>query len=191
MAPGAIASRQLRRSAAFIGTTTRARRLYRWAGVDLTRIDGVSVGAAQVILTEVGLDLSAFPSEKHFTSWLRLVPRTAVSGGKPLRHKKTGDTGSTRAASVLRMAALSLQRSRTALGAAFRRTARYKGGAVAIFASARKLAILVYQMLRQGQDYVDLGEAHYEARFRQAPPRQPAPHGNGLGLYTDPGHRGH
>ena len=59
VAPGAIDSRQLRRSAAFIGTTTRARRLYRWAGVDLTRIDGVSVGAAQVILTEVGLDLSA------------------------------------------------------------------------------------------------------------------------------------
>ena len=78
------------------------------------------------------------PSEKRFASWLQLVPRTAVSGGKPLRHKKTAGTGSTGVAGVLRMAALSLQRSRTALGAAFRRTARYKGGAVAIFAIARK-----------------------------------------------------
>jgi len=65
------------------------------------------------------------------------------------------------------MAALSLQRSRTAPGAAFRRIARYKGGAVAIFAIARKLAVLVYGMLRHGQDYVDLGEAQYKARFRQ------------------------
>ncbi|MCY4587359.1 MAG: hypothetical protein OXB98_15080 [Bryobacterales bacterium] len=64
------------------------------------------------------------------------------------------------------MAALSLQRSRTALGAAFRRTARYKGGAVTIFVIARKLAILVYRMLRYGHDYVDIGEAQYEARFR-------------------------
>ena len=62
---------------------------------------------------------------------------------------------------------LSLQRSRTALGAAFRRTARYKGGAVAIFVIARKLAIVVYRMLRYGQDYVDLGEVHYEAWVRQ------------------------
>ena len=141
--------------------------LYRLAGVDLTRIDDISVGAAQLILTEVGLDLSAFPSEKHFASWLRLVPSTAVSGGKLLRHTKTGGTASTRVAGVLRMAALSLQRSDTALGAAFRRTARYKGGAVAIFVIARKLAVLVYRMLRFGQDYVDLGEAQYEARFRK------------------------
>ena len=106
-------------------------------------------------------------SEKHFASCLRLVSRTAVSGGKPLRHTKTGGTASTRVAGVLRMAALSLQRSDTALGAAFRRTARYKGGAVAIFVIARKLAVLVYRMLRFGQDYVDLGEAQYEARFRK------------------------
>ena len=99
---------------------------------------------------------------------MRLAPRTAVSGGKPLRdHKKATGTGSTRVAGVLRMAALSLQRSRTALGAAFRRTARYKGGAVAIFAIARRLAILVYRMLRYGQDYVEIGEGQYEARFRE------------------------
>ena len=139
--------------------------LWRFAGVDLTRIDGISTGAAQVILTEVGLDLSAFPSEKHFVSWLRLSPRTAISGGKPLNKKKPNGTGSNRVAGVLRMAAVSLQRSKSALGAAFRRKARHKGGAVAVFATARRLAVLVYRMLRYGQDYVDIGEEQYEAQF--------------------------
>ena len=100
-------------------------------------------------------------------------------------------TGSTRVASVLRMAALSLQtladRARGCLPA----HRSLQGGAVAIFAIARKLAILVYRMLRQGQDYVDLGGSTLRRPVPTAPPRQPAPHGNGLGLYTDPGHRDH
>jgi transposase len=139
--------------------------LWRLAGVDLTRIDGIRIGAARTILTEIGLDLSAFPSEKHFISWLRLSPRTSISGGKPLRKKKPNGMGATRVAGVLRMAALSLRNSRTALGAAFRRLARRKDGAVAVFAIARKLAQLVYRMLRYGQDYVDEGNKAYDARF--------------------------
>ena len=63
------------------------------------------------------------------------------------------------------MAATSLQRSKTALGASFRRIARYKSGAVAVFATARQLARLVYRMLRYGHDYVDIGEKAYEQRF--------------------------
>ena len=122
---------------------------------------------AQTVITEVGLDLSAFPSEKHFVSWLRLCPRTAVSGGKPLPRKKTKGTGASRVAAVLRMAAVSLQRSRSAPGAAFRRTARYKGHSVAVFALARKLAIRIYRMLRSGVDYLDICEQAYEARFRR------------------------
>ena len=141
--------------------------LWRFAEVDLTRIDGISVGAAQTILTEVGLDLSSFPSEKHFISWLRLSPRTAISGGKALPKKKANGTGANRIAAVLRMGAVSLQRSRSALGAAFRRTARRKGYSVAVFCLARKLAVLVYRMLRYGQDYLDDGEAEYEARFER------------------------
>ena len=58
-----------------------------------TRIDGIGTESALTLLTEAGLDLTAFPSEKHFVSWLRLAPRTAFSGGKPLRHKKTDGTG--------------------------------------------------------------------------------------------------
>lgn len=142
--------------------------LFRYAGADLTRIDGISAGVARTIMTEVGTDLSAFPSEKHFASWLGLAPRRAVSGGKPLPAKQRGrGMGATRVANVLRMAATSLIRSQSALGAALRRKARHKGMKTAIFATARKLAKLVYRMLCWGQDYVDEGEAAYEERYRQ------------------------
>ena len=139
--------------------------LWRFAGVDLTRIDGLSTGAAQTILTEVGPNLSAFPSEDHFVSWLRLCPRVPISGGKPLK-KRRNSLGANRIAGVLRMSATSLQRSKTALGATFRRIARHKGGAVAVFATARQLARLIYRMLRYGHDYVDIGEQAYESQFQ-------------------------
>jgi transposase len=139
--------------------------LWRFAGVDLTRIDGIAAGSAQIILTEVGPNLAAFPSEHHFVSWLRLCPRTPISGGKPLKKRRNG-LGANRVAGALRMAASSLQRTRTALGAAFRRIARHKGASVAIFATARRLAQLIYRMLRYGQDYVDVGEKAYDLQFQ-------------------------
>jgi len=140
--------------------------LWRFSGFDLTRIDGISTGTATVALTEVGFDLGEFPSENHFTSWLRLAPHRPVSGGKVLK-KKRNAVGATRLANSLRMAASSLQRSPTALGAQFRRISRRKGHSVAVFAIARKLAILIYRMLRYGQDYVDQGAAAHEERFKQ------------------------
>lgn len=139
--------------------------LWRFAGVDLTRVDGIGAGAARVILTEVGPQLTAFPSEDHFVSWLRLCPRTPISGGKPLKKRRNG-LGANRIAGVLRMAATSLHRSKSALGASFRRIARHKGGAVAVFATARQLARLIYRMLRYGHDYVDIGEQAYDRRFQ-------------------------
>jgi transposase len=140
--------------------------LWRVAGVDLTTIDGVAVPAAMVIMTEVGIDLAAFPSEKHFVAWLRLAPRLAISGGRPVK-KKPNSAGANRVAGVLRLAAMSQSRSRSALGAEYRRIAARKGAKVAIFATARRLAILVYRLLRHGQPYVDLGEKLYEERFRE------------------------
>ena len=139
--------------------------LWRVAGVDLTRIDGVSAGVAQLVLTEVGPTLTAFRSAAAFVSWLRLCPRTPISGGKPLAKRRNG-RGANRLASALRMAATGLQHSPTALGAAYRRLARRKAGAVAVFAIARELAKLIYRMLRFGQDYVDVGVQAYEARFQ-------------------------
>ncbi len=138
--------------------------LYRFAGVDLLHIDGIRAGAATTILTEIGTDLSAFPNEKNFVAWLRLCPRVSISGGKPIRKRRNG-LGATRIAGVLRMGALTLHRSKTAIGAYFRRIARHKGAAVAVFATARKLATLVYRMLRYGQPYTDIGEAAYEAAY--------------------------
>lgn len=140
--------------------------LWRFSGVDLTRIDGIGVGAANTILTEVGQDLSDFPDESHFVSWLRLCPRTPISGGKPLAKRRNG-LGANRVATALRMAASALRRSKTALGAAYRRIARHKGAAIAVFAMARKLAQLVFRMLRYGADYVDAGERAYELRFEK------------------------
>ena len=141
--------------------------LWRFAGVDLTRIDAIGADGAQRILTEVGTDLSAFPTEHHFVSWVRLAPHTAFSGGRRVR-KRRNALGGTRVANVLRMAAASLHHSKTALGAAYRRIARRKGAGVAVFAMARRLAELVYRMLRYGQDYVDIGEREYERKFEAA-----------------------
>ena len=142
-------------------------RLWRATGHDLTRIDGISADSAQVIIAELGLDVGAFPDERHFVSWLRVCPRTKISGGKPLKTRRNG-LSANRIAGVLRMAALGVARSKTAMGSYFRRVSRTKGYAVAILATARKLAQYVYRTLRYGHEYVDAGEQAaeeaYEAR---------------------------
>jgi len=148
------------------GEQAQRTELWRFAGCDLTRIDGISSDTAAIVLTEVGFDLSSFPSEKGFVSWLRLAPRRPISGGKQL-HKRPNGTGSNRVAGALRMAALALARSKTALGAYYRRLSRRKDGKVAVFALARKLAQLVFRMLKYGQDYLDIGEKAFEETHRQ------------------------
>ena len=140
--------------------------LYRMSGVDLTAIDAIGVETVQVVLSEYGPDLSRFPTEKEFVSHVTLAPRRPMSGGKPVRKKKR-NTASTRVAAALRMAALSLRHSATALGAYYRRMARRIGGDVAVFATARKLAILIYRLLRWGQQYVDEGAEAFEKRYQE------------------------
>lgn len=139
-------------------------RLWRATGKDLTRIDGISAAAAQVIIAELGMGADAFPDERHFISWLRLCPPTRISGGKPLKTRRNG-LSANRISGVLRMASRALARSKSALGASFRRVSRTKGFSVAIFATARKLAALVYRTLQFGHEYVDIGEQAAEARF--------------------------
>ena len=141
--------------------------LYRMSGVDLTTIDSIGVETVQVVLSEYGPDLSRFPTEKEFVSHLTLAPRIRMSGGKPVR-KKQRNTASTRVASALRMAALSLRHSQTALGAYYRRIARRIAGDVAVFATARKLATLIYRLLRWGQPYVDEGVIAFEKRYQES-----------------------
>jgi transposase len=134
------------------------------SGVDLTTIDAIGVETVQVVLSEYGPDLSRFPTEKELVSHVTLAPRRPMSGGKPV-HKKRRNTASTRVAGALRMAALSLRNSTTALGAYYRKIARRIGGDVAVFATARKLATLIYRLLRWGQQYVDEGAEAFETRY--------------------------
>ncbi len=140
--------------------------LYRISGVDLTSIHAMGVETVQVVLSEYGPDLSRFPTEKQFVSHATLAPHQGTSAGKPVKKKKRG-SASSRVAAALRMAALSLRYSQTALGAYYRQIARRLGGDVAVFATARKLATLIYRLLRWGQPYVDEGAEAYEKRYRE------------------------
>jgi transposase len=139
--------------------------LYKISGVDLTSIDAIGVETVQVVLSEYGPDLSRFPTENEFVKHLTLAPHRPTSGGKPVK-KKQKNTASTRVAAALRMASLSLRNSATALGAYYRRIARRIGGDVAVFATARKLATLIYRLLRWGQQYVDEGAEAFEKRYQ-------------------------
>lgn len=140
--------------------------LYRISGVDLTSIDAIGVETVLVVVSEYGPTLSDFPTEKHFVSHATLAPHRSLSGGKPVK-KKRRNSASTRVAAALRMSALSLRNSATALGAYYRKIARSRGADVAVFASARKLATLIYRLLRWGQPYVDEGAEAFEKRYRE------------------------
>lgn len=141
------------------------KQLYRISAVDLTAIDGIDSLTAQTIISEVGFDLSMFASEKHFCSWLCLSPENAITGGK-VRRRRTRKS-SNRVATALRLAAQSLHASKTALGAFYRRIRAIKGAPKATTATARKLACLVYRMLRYGMEYTDLGQKQYQQRYQE------------------------
>jgi transposase len=138
--------------------------LVRISGVDLTRIDGINTNITLKIISEIGTDMSRWKTAKHFASWLGLCPGTKISGGKPLSTKSKRVVN--RAATALRLAAQSLLRSKSALGAYLRRQRARLGAPKAITATAHKLARLVYSMLKHGSAYVDVGQKHYEERYR-------------------------
>jgi transposase len=139
--------------------------LQRVTGVDLTRIDGIDVMVAQTLISEVGLDMSRWKTEAHFSSWLGLCPDNRTSGDKVLARGTRRVIN--RAATALRMAAVTLMRSRTYLGAQYRRLRTKLGAPKAITAMAHRLARLVYRMLKYGQRYVDKGAEYYEQRYRR------------------------
>jgi transposase len=145
-------------------------RLYEMTGVDLTAIEGIEAGTALAVLSEVGTDMSRWRSEKAFGAWLGLAPNPKKSGGK-LKSAATR-AGANRAARALRLAARSLQRSQSALGAFFRRIAARRGVPKAITATAYKLARIIYAMLKHGMAYAAQGMAEYEAAYRERQVRQ-------------------
>jgi transposase len=139
--------------------------LHRITGVDLTTIDAIDVLTAQTVISECGYDMSRFPTEKNFSSWLGLSPNNVITGGK-VRRRGTRKVYN-RAAHALRLAAQSLHRSKTALGAYYRRMKGRLGPPKAITATARKLAILIYRMLKYGTEYVDRGQQAYEQQYQE------------------------
>jgi transposase len=138
--------------------------LNRITGVDLTRIPGIDALTSQTVIAEVGLDVSAFPTEKHFVSWLALCPNHAITGGR-IRHRKSRPSAN-RVATALRIAAQTLHKSKTALGAFYRRMRARLGAPKAITAAARKLAATVYRMLRHGEAFVERGQDAYEKQYQ-------------------------
>ena len=139
--------------------------LYRMTGVDLTRIDGVDAYTALKVISEIGADMTKWPSAKHFASWLGLSPNNRITGGRVISSKTKPSAN--RAAAALRLAANALHRSDSALGAFLRRKKAHLGAPKAITATAHKLARLIYTMLRYGQEYVDAGAEYYESQYQQ------------------------
>jgi transposase len=139
--------------------------LYRITGIDWSQVNGMDVLTAQTVIAEAGVDLNAFPTEKHFTSWLGLCPTNETSAGKILKRRTRKVAG--RAPNAFRMAATTLLKSQSYLGAQYRRLRTRLGAPMAITDMARKLACLYYRLIKHGQQYVDKGTEYYEAKYRE------------------------
>jgi transposase len=139
--------------------------LFALLGKDITPIDGLGPYLSLKLIAECGDDLSAWPSAKHFTSWLGLAPSNKISGGKMLSSRTR--RGGSRTAALLRLAAVTVGRTDTALGAFYRRLSARIGKAKAVTATARKIAVLFYNAVRYGMEYVDPGVSFYETRYRR------------------------
>jgi transposase len=138
--------------------------LFAIVGVDLTQIHGIGPYLALKLIAECGTDMSKWPSVKHFTSWLCLAPGNKISGGKVLSaHTRRTQN---RVTALLRLAAVNVGKTESALGAFYRRLAMRIGKAKAVTATARKLAVLFYNTLRYGADYSDPGASFYEEQHR-------------------------
>ena len=142
-----------------------ASHLIRMTGVDLTAIPGIEASSALKIVSEIGVDLTRWKSSKQFASWLGLCPGNKVSGGKRLSGKSKRT--SNHAALTLRMAASTLHKSQTALGAFFRRLQSRLGAPKAITAAAHKLACIIFNMLKNGVEYIETGQDYYENKYRE------------------------
>jgi transposase len=137
--------------------------LYQLAGVDVTLIEGIDETTALVLLCELGYDLSKFPTERHFTSWLGLSPNHRGSGGK-IKSRRVRP-GANRAARALRVAAQGCHHAKHALGAFYRRIAARCGGPKAVVATARKIAERFWRLLTKGTAYVRQGMDEYEKNY--------------------------
>lgn len=141
------------------------RPLFQLAGVDLTAVDGVDEATAQIVLSEIGTDMTKWRTVKHFCSWLGLAPHNDITGGRVMRSQTLPSHN--RAAQALRMAAQSTGRGNSALGAFYRRLRARLGPEQAIIATAHKIARIIYHMLKDRQPYHPVSAADYDEHQHQ------------------------
>jgi hypothetical protein len=158
--------------------------LYRILGVDLTQIDGVQTTTAHVFFTEVGNDLSAFPTYKHFCSWLGLSPQNKISGGRILSSKTRPGAG--RLAQALKMAANSLYRSQSFLGQYLRKMKSRLGAPKAITATAHKIARIIYYMVKNSKPFDETYFFERQKRFQLANEKRIRKQAKSLGFQLVP-----
>jgi transposase len=158
-----VRPKRLAKNAPKDGEQIRAH-LKRICGVDLVAVHGISVSLAQAIVTEIGTDMSKFPNEKHFCSWLGLAPKNEISGGKILV-SRTLKTRS-RAGQAFRLAAVSVMRADCVFGVFYRRMKSRLGPAQATVATAHFIARVIYRMLKYQVEYEPLNVSEYEKRYR-------------------------
>jgi len=139
--------------------------LKRISGVDLSVVDGFGVSLAQTVIIEVGTDMSKFPTEKHFCSWLGLAPKHEISGAKVLKNKTLKTKN--RAGQAFRMAAQSVKQADCVFGVLYRRLRARLGPAQATVATAHALARVVYRMLKYKVEYEPLSVNEYEKKFEE------------------------
>ncbi len=140
--------------------------LTRICGIDLTRIVGLNVLSVLILISEIGVDMSCWPNAKAFCAWLGLCPGNKISGGKLLSSRTARVVN--RAAILLRTLATTIGRTETWLGVYHRRMRGRMGPAAANTATARKLATLVYHLLKYKEEYIDVDRLLYEERFRHS-----------------------
>ncbi len=129
--------------------------IIRVTGVDLAAVDGLGPNLAQLILSEIGTDMSKWTTEKQFIAWLGLAPRNDISGGKVLRSHTLPSRN--RAGQAFRQAATAVARSASAFGAYYRRKRAQAGPLFAQVATAHKIARTVYHLLKYRVPYEDIG----------------------------------
>ena len=153
-------------------------------GVDATTTPGLGPILVMTVVSELGVDMSPWPTVKHFGSYLTLAPHHQISGGKILSNKTR--KGAQRAALAFRQAAATVAKTDTALGAFYRRLALRIGSAKALVATAYKIARIYYYLLKEGRAYVDRGAAAYEAKYRAHQLKSLERHAKSLGYQVTP-----
>ncbi len=158
--------------------------LYRITGVDLVQVDGLNTSTIQDIITDIGTDMSKWKTSKHFCSWLRLAPNNKTTGGKVFFSHIPKSKN--RANKALRLAAFSLANAKCALGAFYRRIRSKYGAPMANIATAHKLARIIYKMLKDKVEYVDLGEDYYNEKYKARLVRNLKDRAKSLGFHLVP-----